>query len=58
MSSLTFPGRRWQRRQARAAQDSTQRYGQAARAQHPAASGVTLSRSPAPPGGSERGLGT
>ncbi len=53
-----FLGRRWQRRQARAAQDSTSQYGQAARAQHPAASGVRPSRSPASPGGSEGRPGT
>ncbi len=58
MSSLTFPGRRWQRMQAHAAQDSTNEYGQAASAQQPAASGVTLRRSAAPPRGSRRGLGT
>ena len=58
MSSLTFPGRRWQRVQARAAQDSTYKYGQAASAQQPAASGATLWRSAAPTRGSQRGLGT
>jgi len=58
MSSLTFLGRRWQRSQARAAKGSTQAYDQAARAPVPAASVVSLSRSPAPPGGSERRPGT
>ncbi len=51
---LTSQGRRWQRRQADGAQDSTGQYGQAPPAQHPAASVVSLRRSPAPPGGSRR----
>ena len=49
-ASLTFLGRRRQRRQASGAQDSTSRYGQAPRAQDPAAGGVSPPRSPAPPG--------
>ncbi len=70
MTVLSFLGR-WQRRQASGAQDERREgdrlksvpfavtlYGQAPRAQHPAASGVTLRRSPAPPGGSRRGPGT
>jgi glycosyltransferase involved in cell wall biosynthesis len=40
VTSLAFLGRRWQRRQASGAQDSTNKYGQAPRAQDPVASGV------------------
>jgi hypothetical protein len=58
MSLLMFLGRRWQRRQAGGAQDSANRHGLAPLARHAAASGVSLSRSPAPPGGSERRPGT
>jgi hypothetical protein len=54
MTLLILLGRRWQRRQASGAQDSAEQHGQAPLAPHPAASGVSLSRSPAPPGGSER----
>jgi glutamyl-tRNA synthetase len=57
-ASLTALGRRRQRRQVGGAQDSAEEHGQAPPAEHPAAkplgqSGVSPSRSPAPPGGSE-----
>jgi hypothetical protein len=58
MRFLTFLGRRWQRRRASGAQDSACEHGQAPLALDPAASGVSLSRSPAPPGGSDRRPGT
>jgi transaldolase/glucose-6-phosphate isomerase len=58
MRYLTFLGRRWQGRQAGGAQDSTCQCGQAPPARHPAASGVSLRRSAAPPRGSRRRRGT
>jgi glutamyl-tRNA synthetase len=57
-AALMSLGRGWQRRQATGAQDSTEQYGQAPGAPHPAASDVSRPRSPAPPGGSGRRPGT
>src|SRR5687767_3685952 len=54
MPSLAALGRRWPRRRALGPQDSTPQYGQGPSAKDPAASGVSLRRSPAPPGGSRR----
>ena len=53
-TGFTSLGRSWQRSQASGAQGSIQQYDQAPRAQDPAASGVSLQRSPAEPGGSGR----
>jgi O-antigen/teichoic acid export membrane protein len=50
--------RRWQRSQASGAQDSALEHGQAPPAPDPAASGVSPSRSPASPGGSEERSGS